>query len=278
MLQGGVYGMLSLSAITSDGYIFYDPNGSGFPNIAGNDTSPPGGGGGVAGGGSIWSSCDQIIWVSCGGLRYPIWVKAGWNDIWFWIPSIFPNDTWIDATLIIEADGYILIPAGFEWNVVTGIGAPPEPLVIRFIDKIAVKDSVYIDFRYPDIPHDPVIIDTVDIRDEVYIASRKGGYIDLAFGDTVDIGECVGSAEDSKPDLNIDLVDTVNIQDSYSITMRVPPTPPMSGDPKIDDIINIMDSLYISSKTGYRTNSTIKDTISIREELRVDFKYTNDTN
>lgn len=258
--------MLRLSVTGEAGYIFYNKNGTGFPEADGGVPSG-GGGGGICGGGSIWSSCEQVIWVSAGGVRYPIWLEPGWNDIWFWIPSIFPDDTWIDAPLVIEAPGYILIPGGFEWNVITGIGAPPEPGIIRIIDKVFIKDELYISFREPDLPDNPVIVDTVNIHDELMITMRQGGHITIAIEDQVDVNESIGFNDDGKPDINTFFSDQVEIIDSYNITVRVPP---ISGDPKINDVINIKDELFITSREGFRTFSSMSDIIDIKDSLIVE--------
>lgn len=152
--------MAFLSVDKFDGFIYYSEDklsGGSTGGIAtgGNDNYGKGSSsGGFGGSGSIWSSCEQVIWVSCGGLRYPIYLKPGWNDVWFWIPNIFPDDTWVESQIVIESDGYILIPAGFEWTIITGEDAPYYPSNQKMAEKLQFKDCYSIEIYTKPVPVD----------------------------------------------------------------------------------------------------------------------------
>lgn len=123
------------------------------------------GGGGTGGGGTIWSGSDQIIWISTGGVKYPIHLKPGKNDISFWIPALFPEDTWIECPLVIEAPGYILIPAGFKFDIFTGEDAPVGPGSLNIADKLSIVDFYDIDIAEVPVPPKPPA-DLDNITDE----------------------------------------------------------------------------------------------------------------
>ena len=135
--------------------VYYSNPSSVDDNI--NNPWPPhrkGGGGGISGGGVIWSSVEQVIWIKYDGAPpYPVYLKPGYNDIKFWIPTLYPDDMWIDATLEIIAPGYILIPAGFEWDVLTGENVPTFVPNSRRIDKIKIRD--YYDVLINNVPPPP---------------------------------------------------------------------------------------------------------------------------
>lgn len=129
-----------------DGYIYSSYPESGTPSFD-NTGGIAGGGGGASGGGSIWSGSGQTIWVDFGGVKYPVYVNPGDNDIGFWIPAIFPDDTFVDSPIIIETPGYILIPGGFEWGIIHGVNSPNTPLIIGMLDSVIPSDSFVISFE-----------------------------------------------------------------------------------------------------------------------------------
>lgn len=119
--------------------------------------------GGVSGGGKVWSSGSGIMWVSVNNApKYPVYLKPGWNDIYFWIPFIFPEDEWVEAEIIIETPGYILIPAGFEFNISTSENAPVKLVNPRLSDKLK-----FVDFYDYDLISAPVPVNVDNIIDEV---------------------------------------------------------------------------------------------------------------
>lgn len=148
-----------LNVINKSGFISYstDKNSKDIWNRRGG-----GGGGGFGGGGGIWSSCEQIMWVSAGGLKYPVYLKPGMNNVEFWVPHIFPDITIIESPIVIETDGYILIPAGFEWIFITGEDAPPCPANQKMADKITFKDFYDIE-----IYSKPISIDLDNVVDKL---------------------------------------------------------------------------------------------------------------
>lgn len=82
---------------------------------------------GAAGGGGVYSDSEQTIIVSIGDIDIPIRLYPGWNDVQFWIPVFFIPGVPIDIKLEIEAFGYVLIPAGFTWNLFFPEGAVDDP-------------------------------------------------------------------------------------------------------------------------------------------------------
>lgn len=136
-----------------NGQIYYAP---GISNNFNN------GNGGISGSGEIWSSCEQTIWISAGGVKYPIYLKPGSNIVRFWIPNIFPEDTYIEEPIVIETYGYILIPAGFEWSIITGEDAPVKLGNKKYSDKLSFIDSYDIELITPQKP-----IDLDGIVDEI---------------------------------------------------------------------------------------------------------------
>lgn len=165
-----------------------------------------GGGGGTGGGGVIWSSTDQIIWITIGSVKYPVHLKPGKNDISFWIPSLFPEDTWIETQLVIEAPGYILIPAGFKFDIFTGEGAPSGTSILKLTDKIKITDFYSIDIvDVPVPPEPPADIDSI-ISEYEYSDFITTDILNISIKDTSYID--VFSVED------VNNLDSVNIQTS----------------------------------------------------------------
>lgn len=144
-------------------YLGENPPDQGGSDETGSGGPPPGGGGGCSGGGTIWSDSEQVIWISVNNApKYPVLLHPGNNDVKFWIPFIFPDDEWIEAPLIIEAPGYILIPAGFEFGVKKGKNAPEQFPNTKLIDKLK-----FIDVYDYDIQSIPVPVNLDGIFDEI---------------------------------------------------------------------------------------------------------------
>lgn len=208
-----------------NGYIFSSysssgPSGGNRPPSYDTTGGQAGGGGGIIGGGQIWSGSSQIIWVSAGGVKYPIQLEPGWNDVGFWIPSIFPDDTWIESPIIIEAPGYILIPGGFEWGVITGVGAPPEPIMIDILDRITPIDNLYIEFRQGEAGVTSCYIeDIVGVSDEVYIDIIKNPIKanDIYMTDTIQLSDSLDLEFRNIKISDINIVDMIEISDNTYI-------------------------------------------------------------
>ena len=124
------------------------------------------------------------MWISVNNApKYPVYLKPGWNDIYFWIPFIFPDDEWVEAEIIIETPGYILIPAGFEFNIATSENAPVKLVNPRLSDKLK-----FVDFYDYDLISAPVPVNVDNIIDEVvfedthsidFEADFKGEYTNI---------------------------------------------------------------------------------------------------
>lgn len=152
--------MAVFNCLASSGAIIYSPDGNYGTDGSGGGY---GGGGGIGGGGSIWSDSEQLIWISVNNApKYPVWLQPGWNEIHFWIPFIFPDDEWVEAPIIIEAPGYILIPAGFEFSIKTDEDAPVQTGNPKMVDKLQ-----FIDVYDYDIQSVPVPVDLDGIFDEL---------------------------------------------------------------------------------------------------------------
>lgn len=168
--------MATMNVVNSSGQILYPYSpGGGIGSGGGGGTGgggTGGGGSGVGGGGPMWSDSDQLIWIQVDdGAKYPVWLEPGWNDVHFWIPSIYPDDVWIDAPIIIEAPGYILIPAGFEWEVVTSPNAPEKLGNQKMSDRLRFVD-IY-DIEIQEVPK-PIDLDNIidEIKFEDFITSE----------------------------------------------------------------------------------------------------------
>lgn len=118
-------------------------------------------------GGYIWSGSDQTIWINTGsGIKYPIRLKPGWNQIWAEIPVIVPKDDDGEHNITIEAPGYILIPGGFTIEVVTSPDAPLGLSSPRIVDNVEFGDGYFVEKYTPSTPIDlDDIIDKIDFSD-----------------------------------------------------------------------------------------------------------------
>ena len=142
--------MAELNCLTGSGAILYSSEGNYGTDGSGGGY---GGGGGMGGGGSVWSDSEQTMWISANNApKYPVYLKPGWNKVHFWIPFIFPDDEWVDAPITIETPGYILIPAGFEFNIKTDKKAPVEPGNPKMIDKLQFVDVWDYDIQNVPVP------------------------------------------------------------------------------------------------------------------------------
>lgn len=111
-------------------------------------------GGFISGSGTIISDFEGIIYIKYGDAPpYPVYVKPGKNDIYFFIPIILPVPTETDATITIEAKGTILIPAGFKIVRKAGNTMTPVPN-FKIVDKFGVRDFVAIDKQTIEPPVD----------------------------------------------------------------------------------------------------------------------------
>lgn len=202
----GPYG--ALGVVKGDGSLYYPASARGGGGGGGSTGWGSGGGagggsgGGTYGSGTIWSGSSQDIWVDMGdGNKYPIHLEPGNNDVYIWIPAIYPEDQWIETTPKIEAPGYILIPGGFTWETVIKPEAPLELSSPRITERFEIKDVFNIEKITP-VP--PINLD--DILDEYSI-------------------EDISSLTNKEITILLkDFVDNLEIQDSFSIDIDHAPT------------------------------------------------------
>lgn len=227
--------MAELNCLAGSGAILYSPEGN-YGSVGVGGSSEYIGGGGMGGGGTIWSSCEQVIWISVNSApKYPIYLSSGWNDVHFWIPFIFPDEEWVEAPIIIEAPGYILIPAGFEIDVKTDEDAPVQTGNPKMTDKLK-----FVDVYDYDLQSIPVPVDLDDLIDE------------LVFEDThsIDIVAITNILDEA-------YMDELVFEDTHSIDIV---GPPFSGEfENVDEItledvtktelinVTISDESYIES-------------------------------
>lgn len=146
-------------------------------------------------GGYIWSGSDQTIWINTGsGIKYPIRLKPGWNQVWAEIPIIVPRDDNGDHNITIEAPGYILIPGGFTIEIITSDDAPLGLSSPRIVDNVEFDDGYFVEKYTPSVP-----IDLDDIVDEIEFSDIADVSVDdiniiakdyleeLGFGDATDV-------------------------------------------------------------------------------------------
>lgn len=192
-----------------------------------------GGTGGVSGKGQVWSDSSQIMWIQLdSGVKYPVYLEPGWNDIEFWIPNIYPEDIWLEAPLIIEVPGYILIPAGFEWDVLTDESAPEKLGNKKMTDSLKFIDTYDIE-----IVSQPKPIDLDKIIEE------------LEFNDFIDSDIINASISETS------CIDEYTYDDIHNIELELPP---FSGDADIIDDLIIEDNIETEL-----INTTITDNPNI---------------
>lgn len=143
-----------LNCFNGSGAILYNDSGD-YGTDGSGGIIGTGGAGGIGGGGPIWSDSEQIIWIGINDTpKYPIYLKPGWNEVHFWIPFIFPDDEWVEAQIIIEAGGYLLIPTGFEFNIKIDKNAPEKTGNPKMIDSLSFTDLYDIEIQSIPVPVD----------------------------------------------------------------------------------------------------------------------------
>lgn len=219
------------------------PGGPGGPGGMG-----AGGYGGVDGGGSVWSDSEQLIWVSINDApKCPVWVQPGWNEIQFWIPFIFPDDEWIEAPLIIEAPGYILIPAGFEINIKTSEDAPVRASNPKMTDKLKFIDVYDIEIETVQPP-----VDLDGIFDEIIFEDIHA----------IDITNATLLAETS-------LIDNLNIEDIYNVEIEAEP---FSGEFDKVEEVNLQDvnSITLVNTTIINNNDNVTEDVGFTDFVDIE--------
>ena len=167
----------SLGTLCGDGLLYYplQPPGQGLPdsgpsndtgpsnNILNNDSISK-----IVITGKVYSSTAQTIILNVNGNKYPVVLQPGWNDLQVYIPILSPDDIWEETTIKIESEGYILIPGGFQWEVLTSPEAPLGLSSPRLLDRFEIKDVYDILQEIKPIPIDlDGIIDKLELIDEI---------------------------------------------------------------------------------------------------------------
>jgi hypothetical protein len=248
----------ALGVVKGDGYVYYSPSigggGGGIPSGGGSTGWGSGGGagggsgGGTYGHGTIWSGSSQDIWVDMGdGNKYPIHLEPGNNDVYIFIPSIYPEDLWIETTPKIEAPGYILIPGGFTWETVIKPEAPLELSSPRITERFELKDLYDVEKVTPIIPTDiDNIIDEYTIEDIQNMTLQE---IAITFKD---------------------LIEEFESQDVFDIVMEHAPTTfyeEQLDEVEVEDVNNnTLINLIISDETN-------EESIGVDDVYDVDIEY-----
>lgn len=270
----------SLGVVKGDGYIYssiYMPNydesiSIGLCNGTGGGGS---GGGGFFGDGCIWSSCEQIIWVSHAGTSYPIYLKPGYNNAHAWLPNLSPSPGSSSGVPTIEATGYILIPGGFIWKTITNSDVP-RPLELsspRILDRFEIKDIYNILVEKAPVPVNlDELLDSFEILDTVkteildVISSNKNFKDDMELNDFADVYVKRAPVEFDRL-----FGEDITIDDSVTISVEEPPVynyDDIKDRIHIDDMIelvtlNVNDDYDIQSE-----ESEITDFINIEQVTR----------
>ena len=220
------------------------------------------GGGGCGGSGSLWSSSGGVMWVKADSAPpYPIYLKPGWNDVWWWIPWLFPDSRFEDVTIEIVAPGYILIPAGFEWWMSEPEGAPVGPAVSKQVEGLKFKDMYDIDVKSSPGPTNiDGNIDDIDFTD-VYkseIIEIANKYIDENIDDIdfTDVYMVDGTGTASDIDDNVEDYGMIDVFSTSVLTS------------KTDDVAYIEDTLSVGD---------VSDTSKITEKY-VESEHVDDYN
>lgn len=138
--------------------------GAGAGGFGGGGSGGGFSGGYISGSGTIISDFEGVIFIRYGDAPpYPVYVKPGKNEIFFFIPIILPVPAQGDFALVIEAQGTILIPAGFKIVRKAGTTLTPVPS-FKIADKFGVRDFVSLEVQTIEPP-----VDLDDIADEYEI-------------------------------------------------------------------------------------------------------------
>lgn len=231
----GPYG--ALGVIRGDGYIGYPPprsTGKGGGGGYGGGSSGWGSGGGAGGGsgggvygsGTIWSSCSQDIWINIGGGNsYPIHVEPGYNHVYIWVPTIYPEDKWIETTPTIEAPGYILIPGGFEWETIINPAAPLGLSSPRITERFEIKDIFDIEKITPEPPINlDEILDEYNIEDINSLTVEEINTLLQVFIDSFEINDTLKDELINIIVSDSDFSDNIELHDIFDIDIEKPPT------------------------------------------------------
>lgn len=238
-------GLLTHSS-SGDGSEYFPPSqGSGGVSSSsggGGSSTSSGGPGGMGGYGTIWSGSNQTIWVSVNASpKVPVYLTPGNNDVWFYIPYIFPDTENMEGAIQIESEDYIWIPAGFRLVKKPAPNAPEAALFMNLIDK--GKPKVIFDMHIENVKPPTDLDNIIDnfVSGDVFSLSM----IDVNIKSQDIIDSFVSSdvfdmlLEKYIPPTDIDgIIDSIASSDVFSATLV-----PVGINKDLDDIIeNIVSS------------------------------------
>ena len=236
--------MATLNVKKGDGNIHYRIGGYETGHAPDRPWSS-GGIGGIGGGGFVWCGFPQLIKIGGDGLldQY-IWLGKGWNEVEFYIPFIYPDNTWLpNVQITIESQGYILIPAGFTWEVIYSDNIDKLPPNSKMIEGLDIKDI-----------YDLVIESNID--------KEIKGLEDFSLEDFIDIVK-----QKLPQTYHIENIDDIDIKDFTEriIINTIKSTTEEKEEISLEDIIEI--ELYktpIAQLDGAEDEIEIEDIIDIK--------------
>lgn len=239
----------TLEVLPCDGYLYYptksdnDPNNDKNNNNNNNNNNIPNKNY-IDGNGKIYSSTAQIIFINVGdSIKYPVVLEPGWNDVHIHIPIIRPDDVWEETTITIESEGYILIPGGFEWEIIVSPEAPLGLSSPRLLDRFEIKDVYDILQEVKPIPVDlDGIFDNIKLVDEIKT-------------DLLKVAQRV-----------FDGIDEAMLEDLLSIDIETTPREPM-----IFDENSVEEAEYVDITLINKVEVNIGDTVEYETAEAVDF-------
>lgn len=229
--------------------------------------------GGIGGGGFVWCGFPQLIKVGGDGLldQY-IWLGKGWNEIEFYIPFIYPDKTWLpNLEITIESQGYILIPAGFTWEVIYSDNIDKLPPNSKMIERLDIRD-IYELVIESNIDKEIKGLEDFCLEDFIDIVKQKlpqTYHIDNI--DDIDIKDfteriiinTIKSTTEEKEDISLEDI----------IEIELYKTPRVQLD-SVEDKIEIDDILDIKLQTTRKRELEIEEKIEIESEDKIELYKT----
>ncbi len=163
--------------------------------------------GSTSGYGEVWSSSEQIAWFGLGdGVMYPVALSPGSNYIYIDLPHINTSEQTNTDTknIVVESDGYILIPAGFVFVTHGQPGLIKKPFPAKMIDAVKVVDFLSSEI-YNNTPVDlDAMIDAIKASDIMSLEQQLINLQHMENIDTLRISDVYGTLylENGSTDLN----------------------------------------------------------------------------
>lgn len=232
-----------------------------------------GGPGGLRGGGWVWTGFPQLIRIGGNGLlgQY-IWLKEGWNEIEFFIPFIYPKDVWLpNVQITIESDGYILIPAGFTWEVLYNDKVDKLPPNSKMIERIDIKDIYDLVIEH-NIEREIKGLDDFSLEDFIDIVKQRlPQTYHIENIDDIDIKDFIEKIVINTVKSTTEEKDEISLEDIVEIEMHKSPTAQLDG---AEDEIEIEDILDIKLQTTRKIEIEIEEEIEIESEDKIEIYKT----